>query len=45
MNGKIYADADPDSDHVYRFMSDEFLLPQWREKADVIAAKHKEHLS
>ncbi len=43
--GKIYADADPDSDHVYRYMSDEFLLPQWREKADVIAAKHKEHSS
>ena len=41
--GRIYADnSNPDSDHACQFMSDELLAPEWREKADVVVAKHKE---
>ncbi len=41
--GNIYAnDPNPGSDGTYRFISDEFLSPKWRKKADVVVAAHKE---
>ena len=40
--GKIYADdSNPDSDHAYRFMQDEFLSPEWRVKANAVLATHQ----
>ena len=44
--GRTYPDdSNPCSDHAYQFTSGEFLLPEWREKVDVVVAKHKEQLS
>ncbi len=44
--GNIYADdLNPNSDHAYRFVKNEFLSPGWRERADAALAMHKGHRS